>query len=81
MSVTLPADYKPGDWVPATSPCPSCGETGSVSVREVLRAKPVGTFSLAGAQTKFSAVAGWEFRCTGCGVSGSAAPKTPGKQS
>lgn len=75
MSVTLPADYKRGNWVPATNACPDCAVTGALEVREVLRAKPVGTFSLAGNQMKFSARWGWEYRCGSCGASGEAAPK------
>jgi hypothetical protein len=75
MSVTLPADYKRGDWVPATNPCPECRESGGMAVREVLVAKPLGTFSLSGTQMKVSARWGWEFRCGKCGASAPAAPK------
>jgi hypothetical protein len=76
VSVTLPADYKQGNWVPATNPCPECAEAGWMEVREVLVAKPLGTFSLSGTQMKVSASWGWEFRCGKCGATGSAAPKT-----
>lgn len=77
MSVTLPADYKRGNWVPATNPCPKCSEAGWVDVREVFVAKAPGTYSLAGVGTKLTGRWGWEFRCGKCGATGPAAPKAP----
>ncbi len=54
--------------------CPSCGvhgyETdGTFTLDEVLWCKPLGTFSLAGAQLKTSAVARPRLRCNRCGWS------------
>lgn len=46
--------------------CPKCGALGTVELRPVMVAKPVGTFSLAGAQTKVSAWRGWELGCSVC---------------
>jgi len=65
------------DWSPYTgrTPCPRCGQSGRLEVRQVLRAKPLGTWSLAGAQLKFPASVGWEFRCGACGGTGPASPK------
>jgi len=77
MSVTLSADYKQGDWVPATNPCPVCGEAGGMGVRERLVARPIGSFSLAGAQMKVSANWRWEYRCSLCDACGEAEPKKP----
>ena len=48
--------------------CPSCSAAGTVSVRLVLVAKPLGTFSLAGAQTKMSAVTAAVAECSACGL-------------
>jgi hypothetical protein len=64
-------------WSPCSpgTACPRCGTAGRVEVRQVLRAKPPGSHSLAGSQLKVSAVAGWEFRCLACGASGPAEPK------
>lgn len=42
--------------------CPACSAANTISVRPVLVAKPLGTFSLAGAQTKLSAVTSDEVR-------------------
>lgn len=75
MSVNLPADYKPGDWVSATNACPVCGEAGGMEVCEVLQAKPLGSFSLSGSQMKVSAIRRWEYRCGKCQAHGPAAPK------
>lgn len=41
----------------------------------MLVAKPVGSFSLAGNQLKFSAREVWVYRCLGCKAEGPAAPK------
>lgn len=51
-------------------PCKYCWETAIVlELRQEFIAKPVGTFSLAGAQMKFSAIRCWWpwARCTACG--------------
>jgi hypothetical protein len=53
--------------------CPNCGlrsrdEPDVMVVEEVLTAKPVGSFSLAGAQMKFSATKSLRLRCR-CGWS------------
>jgi hypothetical protein len=49
--------------------CPGCGEVGSLGVELRLVAKPIGSFSLAGAQMKVSAREGPHLVCTtvGCG--------------
>lgn len=49
--------------------CPSCSATGTITVRPVLAAKPPGTFSLSGAQTKLAAVAAAVAECSACGLS------------
>lgn len=46
--------------------CPQCGSRDAISLRPVLVAKPVGSFSLAGAQMKVSAQTGAVVEC-GCG--------------
>jgi hypothetical protein len=46
--------------------CPDCGSDGTISVWPVLVAKPLGTFSLAGAQMKVSAVQAAVARCSAC---------------
>lgn len=61
-------------WSPCRATCPACGEE-KLEVRQVLKAKPIGSFSLAGMQTKFPVSLGWEYRCTGCGATGPAEPK------
>lgn len=60
------------EWA-ATQTCPQCGTTG-FRVEFILAAKPLGTFSLAGAQMKTSAVRAPKIICgltedTGCGAS------------
>lgn len=47
-------------------PCPECGAVGTVALRPAMVAKPLGTFSLAGAQMKVSAWRGWELACSAC---------------
>lgn len=37
------------------TPCPECGKTGTMTLGRKLRANPIGSFSLAGAQMKVSA--------------------------
>jgi hypothetical protein len=49
--------------------CPRCQASGTISVRRVLTAKPLGTFSLAGAQIKVSAVESAVAECSACDLS------------
>lgn len=55
--------------------CPECGERDVIDVRQVLRLQEPGTWSLAGAQTKYPGRIGWVYKCSACGAEGSAAPK------
>lgn len=48
--------------------CPACGTADSIAVHPVLSVKPVGSFSLAGAQTKFVASERFALRCAACGL-------------
>lgn len=48
--------------------CPGCGEY-ALTIEERPVARDVGTFSLAGAQTKFSATMVPHLVCTACGIS------------
>lgn len=50
-------------------PCPECGSTGTLTLRTVLVAKPTGSHSLAGVQTKVAATDVAEVRCSACGTS------------
>ncbi len=53
------------------SPCPACGTgpgTLSLQVGSRLQARPLGTFSLAGAQMKVAAIASPVLRCSACGL-------------
>lgn len=50
------------------SRCPSCGEPGTLSLGSALVAKPIGTFSLAGAGMKVSAVLRPTLSCSACGL-------------
>lgn len=54
--------------------CALC-DSPDVEVMRMLVAKPVGSFSLAGNQLKFSAREVWVYRCLGCKAEGPAAPK------
>lgn len=55
----IPANYS------ITSPCPTCGsETLNVEFR--LRSKPIGTFSVAGAQPKVAVEYSLWLDCTSC---------------
>lgn len=58
------------------TPCPHC-KAKTLSLHQVLKAKPTGTYSLAGAQPKVAAIRQLEWRCSSCGQSGPAA--TTGK--
>lgn len=51
------------------SPCPRCSVTGRISVRRVLVAKPLGTWSLAGTQDKTVAQDKAVLECDACGFS------------
>lgn len=64
-------------WSPyhGSTSCPKCGQTGSLEVCQVLQARKIGTFSLAGAQMKVPARVVWQYRCTACGAQGEAEPK------
>jgi hypothetical protein len=64
------------EWTPLPDevPCPACGVTGKLSLRTVFRAQPIGSYSLAGAQMKFSARREREFKCAACGATGSVVP-------
>jgi hypothetical protein len=58
-----------GDFALATveeSPCPVCGAHGTLRLSQTLQAKPLGTFSLAGAQMKVSAQLRPVLSCTAC---------------
>lgn len=71
-------DFRPlVDWSPcsARTACPACKVAGRMEVRQVLRAKPFNSVSLAGAQLKTEATVGWEYRCLACGDTGPAEPK------
>lgn len=46
--------------------CPECGASGTVALRPVLVALPLGTWSLAGAQIKTSAWSGYVLECSAC---------------
>jgi hypothetical protein len=53
------------------SPCPSCGAgpgTLSVQAGPRLQARPLGSFSLAGAQMKVAAAAIRVLHCSACGL-------------
>lgn len=54
-------------WRPVAD-CPCCDATGTVTVRLLLAAKPIGSFSLAGAQVKVSAVTRAVAECSACGL-------------
>lgn len=46
--------------------CPGCGTVGSVQLTTKFVVKPLGTYSLAGVQTKVSAVETPALACTEC---------------
>ena len=50
-------------------PCPSCGATGGLSLTPVLVARPAGSYSLAGAQNKTTALEAARLTCAGGGWS------------
>lgn len=49
-------------------PCPQCGEAGKLGIYRVLMAKPIGSFSLSGAQMKVSAQDAPVLACGHCGL-------------
>ncbi|KQP62931.1 hypothetical protein [Nocardioides sp. Leaf285] len=72
IKATVPQDAL-AEWAAAQT-CPQCGNVG-FRIEERLTARPIGDYSLAGAQMKFSAVAVPHIVCglaldgPGCGVS------------
>jgi predicted RNA-binding Zn-ribbon protein involved in translation (DUF1610 family) len=66
MAAPDPTVIPPGaKAVPA--PCPNCQQP-TLHIEEKLKARPLGSFSLAGAQMKFSARAGVFLVCRSCGA-------------
>lgn len=55
------------------TPCPACGEK-KLAITMRVRVKPLGTFSLPGAQLKFPGIRWPYLMCEGCGVSAPAKP-------
>lgn len=47
--------------------CPKC-KTGSVELNPVAAAKPLGSYSVTGAQTKIVATLRWVATCTACSL-------------
>jgi predicted RNA-binding Zn-ribbon protein involved in translation (DUF1610 family) len=68
--------YETGEWLETGSrtSCPECGSP-RIRVRQVLEARPLGTFSLSGTQMKFPAAMAWVYGCPACGATGPAAPR------
>lgn len=58
-----------GDRTPVPKACPDCGQTGGLTIGTRLVARPLGTWSLAGAQMKTSARTMAELACSRCGMS------------
>lgn len=52
----------------ADQPCPKCTRVGKLRIEMKLVAKPLGTFSLAGSNLKFSANEIPVLYCDGCGL-------------
>jgi hypothetical protein len=74
MSALTRDDFPLNEWRRHdTARCPQDGSL--VQLRRRLKARPPGTFSLAGSQMKFSATEIWEARCTLCPWTGPAAPE------
>ena len=46
--------------------CPACGVTGQLTLTPVLVARPVGSYSLSGAQNKTTALDAARLTCAGC---------------
>lgn len=56
-----------------TAPCPLCG-LAKLTVKVILRANKLGTYSLAGVQTKVTARRGYQYHCSNCDAYGKADP-------
>ncbi len=56
---------------PENTPCPSCGHIG-LTLKTTLLPKPLGTYSLAGAQMKLSAIETLIWSCPACPATGPA---------
>jgi hypothetical protein len=61
----------------ASSACLACDTRHAVEVTCSLQAKPDGTYSIAGAQTKVVVVESTTYYCTACGANGPAEPIAP----
>ncbi len=48
----------------ASTACPTCRKRHVLDIKAILQARPLGTYSLAGAQVKVSAVMVWRAVCT-----------------
>jgi hypothetical protein len=48
-------------------PCPACGSVGTITNGVGLRARPIGTYSLAGGQMKVAAIEVLTLDCSNCG--------------
>ncbi len=60
------SDYPAEGWADVPKPCPNCGQEGTLFMSWELEAKPIGDFSLAGAQMKVSAVHRAAVACKNC---------------
>lgn len=49
-----------------TKPCPVCATPNSLRMTEVMKADDIGTYSVAGAQMKFTASPHIEISCDNC---------------
>lgn len=54
--------------VSVPKPCPACGESGGLTIGRGLQARPLGSWSLAGAMLKTSAREVAVLACGGCGM-------------
>jgi hypothetical protein len=55
------------NWAPTSAACPTCGATGCVKVRQILKAKSSGRRK-PGTEVK------WQYRCSKCATEGDANP-------
>jgi ribosomal protein L37AE/L43A len=71
-------DMNDEGWLRVTTQCPSCNRRDVLRAKWGLWAKPLGTYSLAGAQPKTVMAAAWRLRCTGegCEWTGLGEPKS-----
>jgi hypothetical protein len=53
---------------PESSPCPVCSTVGTLNISDRIRVKPLGSFSLAGAQMKAPGRVYPFLECTACGL-------------